>query len=119
MKYIRTKYGISELCDEQHIEGFVAVKCPIQIKGYRVVSKENIIKQADTIKELCDEFVAIYKDENKSARVLETFGDYRQLDEKQLIYNLKNGWNIYGTIWTDKGLIYVAKMNNNGEFELL
>ena len=25
----------------------------------------------------------------------------------------------YGAIWTDKGLIYVAKMNSNGELELL
>lgn len=26
---------------------------------------------------------------------------------------------IYGAIWTDKGLIYVAKMNDKGELELL
>ena len=26
---------------------------------------------------------------------------------------------IYGAIWTDKGLIFVAKMNNEGELELL
>ena len=26
---------------------------------------------------------------------------------------------IYGAIWTDKGLIYVAKMNKKGELELL
>lgn len=26
---------------------------------------------------------------------------------------------VYGAIWTDKGLIYVAKMNNKGELELL
>lgn len=25
---------------------------------------------------------------------------------------------IYGAIWTDKGLIYVAKMNEKGELEL-
>ena len=26
---------------------------------------------------------------------------------------------IYGAIWTSKGLIYVAKMNDKGELELL
>lgn len=26
---------------------------------------------------------------------------------------------VYGAIWTDKGLIYVAKMNDKGELELL
>ena len=30
---------------------------------------------------------------------------------------VENG--VYGAIWTDKGLIYVAKMNNKGEFKLL
>ena len=28
-------------------------------------------------------------------------------------------FEIYGAIWTDKGLIYVAKMNDKGELELL
>ena len=32
------------------------------------------------------------------------------------LYNLTC---IYGAIWTDKGLIYVAKMNEKGELELL
>ena len=27
--------------------------------------------------------------------------------------------NVYGAIWTDKGLVYVIKMNEKGEFELL
>ena len=26
---------------------------------------------------------------------------------------------VYGSIWTDKGLIYVAKMNDKGELELI
>ena len=28
-------------------------------------------------------------------------------------------YNIYGAIWTDKGLIYVAKMNDKGDLELI
>lgn len=27
--------------------------------------------------------------------------------------------DVYGAIWTDKGLIYIAKMNDKGELELL
>ena len=35
-----------------------------------------------------------------------------------------NHWTVdmikpYGAIWTDKGLIYVARMNEEGKFELL
>ena len=108
MKYIRTRYGISELCDEQHIEGFVAVKCPLKIKGYRVVSKENIINQADTIKELCDEFVI---SGNRPIIISQTTVMSGRMLNKTPV--------IYGAIWTNKGLIYVAKMNEKGELELL
>lgn len=30
-----------------------------------------------------------------------------------------NLWDIYGAIWTPKGLIYVAQLNERGELELL
>ena len=121
MKYIRTK---DKIIDTTNVDRFSLY---FELSGERNVPfskidellEKMILNQADTIEELCDEYVAIYKDENKSARVLEAFGDYRQLDEKQLIYNIKNGWNIYGAIWTNKGLIYVAKMNDKGELELL
>ena len=75
------------------------------------VTKE--LKSVDTIEELCNEFVCITND-----------GELPLLDtlDKIMLYadtypdNVKN---IYGAIWTDKGLIYVAKMNNEGELELI
>lgn len=79
-------------------------------------------KEADTIKELCDEFV-VEADElgiNKhySHSINETLKDAKRSAE---IY--KQNYNkkqiIYGAIWTDKGLVYVAKMNEKGELELL
>lgn len=112
MRYIRTKDKIIDAKKQAKKYGMTLEE---YFKAFPFANSEK----ANTIEELCDEFVAIYKDENKSARVLETFGDYRQLDEKQLIYNIKNGWNIFGAIWTNKGLIYVAKMNDKGELELL
>ena len=65
----------------------------------------EIIKQADTIKELCDEFVMISGGKHKLDIGCHSYGD------KKI--------QIYGAIWTDKGLIYVAKMNVKGELELL
>ena len=42
------------------------------------------------------------------------------VDLKNLTNYWAKGWTeIYGAIWTDKGLIYVAKMNDKGELELL
>lgn len=75
----------------------------------------KIIKQADSIKKLCDEFVCgseAYKD--KAPFVLSHY----ELEAKIEFYH-KIKCSIYGAIWTDKGLIYVAKMNDDGELELL
>lgn len=91
IKYIRTKEGKIYL-----------VKCECVL--------EDGDEQADNIEELCDEFVlfrdgkpyAILRNEDDNATKLkETWKDYR------------------GAIWADKCLIYVAKMNEKGELELL
>lgn len=122
MKYIRTKDGIYEFVDFTKTEG---MRCANHY-GYR--DKKGVgclgelkdwkeYKKADTIEELCDEFVLI-----ENTRIL----------SKPVVMNIhKNGISdyfknlkatikyIYGAIWTDKGLIYVSKMNNKGEMELL
>ena len=70
------------------------------------------IKLGDTIEELCDEFVVAYED---GARIV--YSDLEWAKCKAKTSPIKS--IIYGAIWTDKGLIYVAKMNENGELELL
>ena len=110
MKYIRTANEIYDkddlyICEELNGK-------PYGVKGNSwVIYHESIIKEADTIEELCDEFVGI------------------DIDGHYIIHN--DGWlegariiplneiTYYGAIWTDKGLIYVAKMNEKGELELL
>lgn len=78
------------------------------------IYKESIVKEADTIEDLCDEIV---------------YENYFYHQDKPALY--PDGWDIkdvakrepnaiiYGAIWTNKGLIYVAKMNEKGELELL
>ena len=98
MKYIRTKDGIkayNESCDLSYV--------------YQSIGGIEI---ANTIEELCDEFVYVrpngYKEQFRSLVDVNYDSDL-----------IKNGYQIYGAIWTDKGLIYVAKMNEEGELELL
>lgn len=71
----------------------------------------EFIKEADTIEELCDAFVYVTNENNHYIKdkhnAVQLFFD----NEKPVAY--------YGAIWTDKGLIYVAKMNREGELELL
>ena len=68
-------------------------------------------KKADTIEELCDEFVIIHKELNGNHTIHRAF--WFAKDE------FDSGNEVYGAIWTDKGLIYVAKMNIKGELELI
>lgn len=119
MKYIRTKDGIYSVYTDDlnlndeidtEIAGFRAMYCRDLSKS---ISKEDIIKVADTIEELCDEFVWITPENEK--HIKPKSGDGLWL----LCCNYKDGHKIYGAIWTDKGLIYVAKMNDKGELCLI
>ena len=80
----------------------------------------EVLKIADTIGELCDEVVI--KKPNENPHILYIL--YGCESEKRFKYvkdrleHFKE-CEVYGAIWTDKGLIYVAKMNDKGELELL
>lgn len=102
MKYIRTKDGIYEKANQTIYKNEELE----YIDGYELV---KIIKQADTIEELCDEFVSVYG----------KYQDHWDNLEECLRLCWDGPAEIYGAIWTDRGLIYVAKMNEKGELELL
>lgn len=109
MRYIRTKDGkIAEIKENMVVKvSDDAIRLVYKNKPHICVlnGNDDILKQADTIKELCDEFVMISDGKHKL-----DIGCHSYSDEKI---------QIYGAIWTDKGLIYVAKMNKKGELELL
>lgn len=106
MKYIRTCTGVYGVEDD-FMEDSVCVF------GEGCV---RVLQTAKTIEELCDEFVFIDK----------TCQHTHLIYKKQFfrgVYDVHKradlNETIYGAIWTDKGLIYVAKMNDKGELELL
>ena len=108
MKYIRTKDGIVEITK-------VLSYCYLDKSGNEYLLDKY--KTADTIEELCDEFVLT--DNGNPPLIIH---NVVELDSGifENVKTLKTQYKvIYGAIWTDKGLIYVAKMNENGEFELL
>ena len=124
MRYIRTKYGIYEYAD---YDNECIIPMPI-VKRKGVLyhcAKCNIIKQADTIEELCDEFVYANKEKDikcfcllhQPITTIYYGAKLEDIETKKLI-NDKNV-EIYGAIWTELGLKYVAKMNSKGELELL
>ena len=95
-KYLRTKYAICELND-----------------GWELFCKDKL---ADTIEKLCDEFI-VTATSHYSAYIAETHTLEEAIEYCENNHMPKT--KIRGAIWTDKGLIYVAKMNKEGDFELI
>lgn len=131
MKYIRTKDGIYEVIEE----------CFKPMENNMVfIPREGLTKilnQADSIEELCDVIVcrnelfypltsnregnefnweeinrfrtSVVMSEEEYNKIKETTNDFEPYF-----------WKVFGAIWTDRGLIYVAKMKDvlpNGEID--
>ena len=105
--YIRTKDCIykveSETC---HKKGYY-------IDRYEedVILKKEVIKQSENIEELCDRFVVMDK-ETKEVMDIVYFLEYAKLWA-----HCK--YNIYGAIWCEWGLKYVAKLDDKGDLTLI
>lgn len=118
MKYIRDKNGnVYETVGESDYGYFVSCPNP----DYRMsVHHDEIEREADSIEELCDEFVVFEESENNGFPLTcpkEAFDAFR----KVVLFGMQRQLNCWlkGAIWTSRGLIYVAKMNEKGELELL
>lgn len=98
MKYIRTKNG---------------VLFPTNTHEEDIPKDDCFFKVGDTIEELCHECVI-----NCCLAERDDEGNIPWERIKRIAQTFPNA-KIYGAIWTDKGLIYVAKMNDKGELELL
>ena len=115
--YVRTKNRIYQVESTLRDNGFV--------KGYNVgemafIRKDQVIKQAETIEELCDELFVYVSKQNEDYEKIEMpiIDITRNLTSLIKIANDTNSV-VLGIIWTSKGLIYVAKMNEKGELELI
>ena len=147
-KYIRTNDGIYEVGEKVIVEPnnnpnisrfpnesgyYITRKNFLGGIDFNYVGESEIIKEAGTIEELCNEFVAHWKDDDKEFGIngeyykrnndKRRYFQYENVDEMFLAISYYTGdsdrLNIYGAIWTDKGLIYVAKMNKDGKLELI
>lgn len=105
-KYIRTKEGniYQRFFKDKSIRGVGGGGCCD--KNLNPIG-ETIIKESDTIEELCDVFV-----------IKEPDGTYRTMPLK-LPCGVCENETLYGHIWVNDNLIKVAKMNEKGKLELL
>ena len=111
MKYVRTKNGKIHISynDYQGFEKLWVCKKRNTLADFYYVRRSSIVAQADTIEELCDELVVVNNTCFNTPQLLGT-----EIDKDYYKHEV-----VYGAIWTDKGLIYVAKMNDKGELELI
>ena len=120
MKYIRTKDG--RIFEKEFVRYEKITNSWYYHNCY--IDDGMAMEEADTIEELCDEFVYLNDLYNRFVGKVKGYDgkDYIRLEAKDgtnINVGLKNWEKIKGAIWTDKGLIYVAKMNEKGELELL
>lgn len=115
MKYIRTKDGkIYDTTEWKNIrETHSLVVLMNKDRESVLLYKADIVKQADTIEELCDCFVVI--------RPQPKGNDYYTLHRFAYVkeHCLNGNEVVYGSIWVDGDLIKVAQMSEKGELELL
>ena len=129
-KYVRIKDGIFEIRVLEPYKGsdnkydyFIGCKNrETDISGFY---RKNEIRLSDTISELCDEYVTVDSKFEKPSicDIYELGGEkfvyWNEYSNEPLLKEVLKESDIYGAIWTDKGLIYVAKLNEKGELELL
>lgn len=117
-KYIRTGNNIFEVVGENDLVFRVKAKHDQEHTYCKSKCQTDVLKQADLIDDLCDCFVKIKRKRGCKDFILKY--DYRDLPSLREQFLKYPGSPVYGAIHVEeKGLIFIAKMTGNGEFELL
>lgn len=114
--YIRTKmFQILEVTKKEEDTSFKDVsywyKCKRNRYKMNSMHSDFVIKESENIEDLCDEFI-LFDDENK----------IHYQSQEGSIWWLGAGLypkSVRGAIFTNEGIIYVAKLNENKELELI
>ena len=124
--YIRTKDGrvfdMDRCLDSDPTKDLIRFAKEHKKGGKQItIATKNVIKTSLTIFDICDRFIIKYVYPKNDGKIFSLLYDsFENLVHPYFLSDIKNGNAIiYGGVWTDKGLIYVAKMNNKGGLELL
>ena len=112
--YIRTKYGVYEVEQSQLEDDEEVVNC-----DYGQIHKLEILRKSENLEEVIDGY---YIDDGKQEICINDMYTHINTFKNDMRYykNCCVGNYIgYGFIKTNKGLIYVAKMDNDGKLVLI
>ena len=122
-RYVRLTNSIEEIVKESHCYYSPQPKCWHLKDHYLIKEDDKDFKKyrfSDSIEELCDCFVlyditAVFPHEE-----YEIYRDFKEAKENYETWREREDCvDLYGAIWTNEGLSYVAKLNDKGDFELL
>ena len=121
-KYIRNKmFQILEVIRKEKDTHFKDVTYWYKCKGcgYKIHS-DFVIKESDNLEDLLDEYVVDceHKDSIKN-HFIYTLPKNIKTYYLGLNQDIKDATIIYGAIWTNQGLTYVAELNEKGEWKLI
>lgn len=131
MTYIRTKDGkiLKVFCENvplsKEIDGLTYYgENTIDLGTSHWLPKDEILKQANIIEELCDGYYVDVNDQSFTlSECYDNLEDAKKSYKDWISYSdrkyLEYTVILYAFIKTNKGLIYVAKMNGKGGLELL
>ena len=114
MRYVRTEIGF--IIDTQNTYPFmISEYMGHDYIDFNSMGRFRIKKESDRIEDLCDRFVLVDKDDEGPIE-LELIGKGYKEALLELRFRIIVGCDpqktdLYGAIWTDKGLIYVAKFD--------
>ena len=122
--FIRTEDEIIDLEKLKTYTNIEIEKNNLYVFNGNLKNTITFVKQADTIEELCDEFVLVAEDYDyfQTTRKITrkwVFDDLANAEQKEDEIGKGISRTIYGAIWTENGLIFVSKENIKGELELL
>ena len=115
MKYVRTEDGIYEV-EEDRMLLTIPPQYPIKGTNGEGVPPTAVIRQSDSIEKLCDYLFYRNRDGKLKIRELPLTCGLAGVKSSLLAKQISD---VKLAILTDKGLIYVAEMNDKGELELL
>jgi hypothetical protein len=113
--YIRTKDGVYKIDEVKPYFLDEKQKLFINNELKVAINEQRVIKQSENLEELCDEFVFEYLTSEEVNQIR-----YPEFQWAKEDFESHKKGTLYGAIRVaGKGLIYVAKMNENGELELI
>ena len=114
-KYVRTKEGLFEVKSEDETAYWIWQRKESSL-GLLPISKKRVLSHSNEIYWLLNRIIFFPK---SGMKTVYTKLKFEKMSITQILKRIKSGELIvYGAVWTDDSLKFVAKLNEKGDWEL-